>query len=408
MNIAQTYRNQISALANEISGHNNRAVIVGAGRGGWYLAQAMAHHGVEVSTYADSDSGKHGFRNGKEILSIPSAIAKYPDAIFLPGVLNSGNLPAMQQMLRDAGAADVRYFMPQAVFCYFTEIKARNCNPSALAESFGKLYGDAGKTLVCSPSLSYVITQKCTLNCKDCGAFVPENAKPATFPASAIVEDIRKYCSAFDIVHHIALQGGEPFLHREIASIVEQISAIPNLLFVDIVTNGTIVPKPDVLETISRNGVCVIISDYGAASPKIAPLTEACKKSGIYVGYYNYVGDAWGSQYPMRKRNRNTEANDAIFRYCVSNPMVCGQIMDGKFHRCSFSNFTEYLRLTPELEGDFVNLAALEFGDATLAQKIRAIALRGTALAACDYCPGNERSFVPAGIQIPRIRRTKK
>ena len=58
------------------------------------------------------------------------------------------------------------------------------------------------------------MTEKCSLNCQNCGAFVPDIDDPETFDFNSIVSDIKKNCSAFDVVHHIALQGGEPFMQE--------------------------------------------------------------------------------------------------------------------------------------------------------------------------------------------------
>ncbi|MBZ0105888.1 MAG: hypothetical protein K8H84_09685 [Sulfuricella denitrificans] len=409
MSIAETFRDELSSLVSELVSGNRPVVIFGAARGGWYLTQVLTYHGVTIAAFADSNPNKQGAYLGMEVLPINEAIEKYPEAVFLPSLLNPKNLGVVMATLKAAGAKDIRYFIPQSIYSYFTEIEARNCDHSALAESIGKYYSGEGRdALSFSPSVSCVVTQKCTLCCKDCGAFVPENAAPKTYSVSNIVEDIRKYCSAFDIVHHIALQGGEPFMHREIMKIVEEVSSIPNLLFIDLVTNGTIVPKLPVLRAMARNGACVIISDYGPASTMISPLTDACSKNGIFVDYYNYTeNNDWGMQTPIQERQRGEKENDAMFQECVSNPMICCQIMNGKVHRCTFSNFTENLGLIPTFNADSVDLTVYESGNPELVDGIRSMAYRKTALNACDYCPAKDRIFVPAGIQIAKPKKKR-
>ena len=70
------------------------------------------------------------------------------------------------------------------------------------------------------------------------------------------------------MVHHVALQGGEPLVHKDLEQVIEGVAAIPNLLFIDIVTNGTMVPKDQLISTLSKNGVAIWVSDYGSFSPK--------------------------------------------------------------------------------------------------------------------------------------------
>jgi hypothetical protein len=405
VNHARIYSDELARFAREMLAKRRSVVIVGAGRGGWYTAKVLAHYQVQVVAWADSNPKKHGTLLGIPVMPIVNAVEQLPDACFLPSVLDMGNYPSVANTLSAAGAEDIRYLMPNVLFSFFVEIAQRSCDPEALATTISLLYPNEETPPPCrSPSVSCVVTEKCTLNCKDCGAFVPDNTRPTTYSASRIVDDIEKYCSAFDVVHHIALQGGEPFMHKEIERIVEGVSRIPNLLFIDFVTNGTLVPKSQVLDTIRRHGACVIISDYGPASSKISQLSEVCRHNEIFVDYYSYQGNDWGMQTPIYPRKRGHKTNTDVFSKCVSNTMICCQIMDGKVHRCAFSNFTHKLKLIPEFAGDFVDVT--KFGGACdeLTEEIRSLATRKTALSACDYCPGEDRVFVPGGIQLPKSK----
>lgn len=406
MNHASVYREELARFVTEMRAKQRRVVIVGAGRGGWYAAKVLAHYRVPVDAWTDSNPKKHGTLFDIPVMSMAQAVERFPDACFLPSVLDAANYPPIASTLEAAGARDIRYLMPDILFSYFSDVTRRSCGPEALAKTIAQLYPAPGSPAPCrSPSVSYVITQKCTLNCQDCGAFVPDNAKPVTYPASRIVDDIAKYCSAFDVVHHIALQGGEPFMHKEIEAIVEGVSKIPNLLFIDFVTNGTLVPKAPVLDAMQRHGACVIVSDYGPHSSKIAQLAEACAGRQIFVDYYRYQGNDWGMQTPIYPRKRSPEKNAEVFTNCIANTMICCQIMNGKVHRCTFSNFTQELKLVPELPGDFVDVGKYQTGCAELTAEIRALANRKNALSACDFCPADNRNFVPAGIQLPKSKR---
>jgi len=247
-----------------------------------------------------------------------------------------------------------------------------------------------------------MITEKCSLNCQDCGAFVPETENPETFSIDSIVDDIKKYCKAFDIVHHIALQGGEPFLHPQLEELCEKVAEIPNLIFIDFVTNGTAVPAERKLKKIAKNGCTVLISDYGTASTKIGKLTAVLNKHQINYDYYRYDENTlWGKQTPIFPRKRSEQKNTAFFQECISNKFLCVQIKRGEVHRCSFSNNASQLKLIPEFEGDFVKLNS-EMPEKELSKKIQEMATRDYALNACDYCPSGERKMVAAGIQVPR------
>lgn len=399
--------NKLQSLITEAA--KRSIVVLGAGRGGWYTSQVLSRYGLKIKAFIDNNPIKHGSTYiGATVLSASDAIIIHPNAIFLPALLNPDNLEDAIHSLHSPKTLDIRYLMPSILYNFFTEVAQRQCDHHALARSIDMFFTrKTGHIPFISPSLSCVITQKCTLRCRNCGVFVPENASPITFSSERIVDDIRKYCSAFDFVHHIAIQGGEPFLHRQIKEILNGIASIPNLLFVDFVTNGTIVPKSNDLDAIAKIGGCVIISDYGAASKKITQVATCCKKHNIFVDYYRYSGNDWCVLTPIYARQRDASQNNLMFQTCIKNTQICCQIMNGKVHRCSFSNFTEHLGLTPTFVDDFVNLQKHEISDLELSSQIRFLANRNTALMVCDYCPAGNHVRTPAGVQLPFKNRTQ-
>lgn len=407
MKTAEKFRQEISSLITEISRDNRDVVIVGAGRGGWYVRQTLAKKGITITAFADNNPDKHGSYCGTPVMALQAAAELLPDAIYLPGLLGTKNQRAISTQLETLGIKDTRHLMPSILFDYFTEATRRNCDPEALAVTLDRYFTHTTGSQNISPSLSCIITQKCSLCCKECGAFVPEIVSPKTYPVARVVENVRAYCSAFDVVHHIALQGGEPFMHRNLEEIVSGIAEIPNLIFIDVVTNGTITPKQRTLNTLSKNGVCVIVSDYGEASSQAAEVTRLCSDNVIFTDYYRYTTDSdWGMQHPIFERNRDSGENDRIFRNCTAHESVCCQIMDGKLHRCSFSNFTQNLGLIPFFESDCVDLEQQSDAD-NMGDRIRQLAFRQTALHACDHCPASSRGRIGAGIQVPKPARTK-
>ena len=195
----------------------------------------------------------------------------------------------------------VRVVDLSSILTYFMcFMRGRAVHAREYKDSF-ELYLEPDNALECrveSPTLSCVLTEKCTLNCADCGAFVPDIDDPRTFSADQIVSDITNYCRAFDVVHHVALQGGEPLVHKDLEQVIEGVAAIPNLLFIDIVTNGTMVPRDPLISTLSKNGVAIWVSDYGSFSPKKYELARRCETHGVFHDCYTHVDRSWLSQSP--------------------------------------------------------------------------------------------------------------
>jgi MoaA/NifB/PqqE/SkfB family radical SAM enzyme len=395
------YRQKLDDILSSLNADNG-IVIFGAGRGGWYISRVLESFNIPVSYFVDNDSSKHGQYRGYPVVSPSDALSEFPDANILVGILNPKNLASVETQLSDLGYKNINTEIDTFLFSFFTQVVNREVDHDKYADSLELYFHKSPEDYTTLLILSYMIIEKCLLNCQDCGAFVPENADPDTYDVDVIVRDIEKFCQAFDFVHHIALQGGEPFLHPKLVEITERVGKISNLLFVDYVTNGTVVPNKEKLETIAKNGYTVLISDYGPdASTKVKKLTDSFDVHEIHFDYYLYEGTAWGKQFPIHPRERSRETNDDFYRKCISHKYMCMQIMDGQIHRCSFSNNASKLGFIDKFEEDFVSLNDGK-SDAEISEKILKLAYRKHALEACDHCPSMEREHVLAGIQIER------
>ena len=196
-------------------------------------------------------------------------LSKYPKALVVIALLElEAAKRAAENVSTEHNCGTPFLLMEEIVHYFMTKICSRGVNSKKYLNTL-KLYGNRSfNGSIVSPTLSFVMTEKCSLNCEHCGAFVPDIEDPETFAVRSIVSDIKRYFSAFDVVHHIALQGGEPFLHKHIDTVVTEISKISNLLFVDIVTNGTIHPSGKIFSAISNCGAAIVMSNYGVHSPK--------------------------------------------------------------------------------------------------------------------------------------------
>ena len=318
------FENLVQALKNS----SRQVLVFGAGRGGWYVMRVLQYLRIPIKCFLDNDLAKteKGFFGYPVCTPVHMAQSSITQEIVFPALLNPGNYPVVKRQLQVCGYEKIFYCVDVFLYLFFTKVNKRYCNEKVFYRNLAA-YFRRKKVLLCSPSLSYVLTQKCTLRCRDCGAFVNYYKKPKHIDPETVINDIKTYCQAFDIVHHIALQGGEPFLHPAISEIVEEISAIENLLFIDFVTNGTVLPVDSVLRKLSELGGCIIISDYGPVSHKLDKLASNCLAYGIYCDFYRYGESDWGRQTPIFKRNRSIDENDAIFQECITHPFLCCQLM---------------------------------------------------------------------------------
>ncbi len=74
------------------------------------------------------------------------------------------------------------------------------------------------------PCLEYVVTTKCTMNCKHCNTFIPyfnekTHFKPVSF--EMFKKDIDTLLKAVDYIDYFGFVGGEPLLAKDLAKMIK-------------------------------------------------------------------------------------------------------------------------------------------------------------------------------------------
>ena len=298
-----------------------------------------------------------------------------------------------------------------------TEVAKRKCDHAILAQSIHIMlenynegnynYGYTKTNRFVSPFVTGVITQKCSLRCRDCGQRIPYYDKPVNLPVDDVVRDIKQYAKAFDVVPEISLHGGEPFLHKQVANICKQVATIPNIVYISFITNGTILPSNEILSQLSECGADILQSDYKTISRKQTDLFQACFNNNIYSEIvWVKPNEKWDKHGKIKKFNRDDADHTKVYRDCVSTKICC-QIMAGELWRCPFSMHASYQGKFPKIEGDYVRLNDLSVSDDTLKKRIRSYLTRNVHLRACEYCDRETIEVEPA-VQLPPKHKSDK
>lgn len=186
------------------------------------------------------------------------------------------------------------------------------------------------------PYFELVLTTKCSLRCESCNNLMQYfDAKNAyTCSLQGIIEALNTLLKHIDSVRNVRIIGGEPLLFKDIAKVVEFLDNEPKVKSFDIVTNGTIIPKNDLLLALQKSHKSfVTISDY-STSPnikiplhydKIIEILESHK-----ISYFRIFSDGstkWINPQAIFKRNRTK--NDIIknFKSCL---MPCVSVMSSE------------------------------------------------------------------------------
>lgn len=233
-----------------------------------------------------------------------------------------------------------------------------------------------GQDKLIIPRVVLELTTACTLKCKYCNNLMNLYAHPRHIGLNALKDAVDALTEAVDKVVILEMIGGEPFLYPDFAEILKYVITKEKILSVEITTNGTIVPKDNVLKLLSNDRVTVRISVY-PNSGKVEELKEALDSSR--VSYEALDELYWMDSGNTEKRNR-TEY-ELRNRYWKCGPSFeCKTILDGKLFSCARAASLFDLGIGRDEIG-FVDLS-----DSTdLKRKIRDFMLRPYDIA-CDYC----------------------
>jgi organic radical activating enzyme len=379
--------------------------------------KVLEYYGIPITTFSDNDPRKQTTYYNYEVRSPNDVAREFPNARVFLGVFIPDTAAAIQRQFQQLNCEHVYFDTAAFLFVYFVAVAGRACDKKALGESIRVLfenykegtihYGFTRENYFVSPFVTSVITQKCTLRCRDCSQLIPYYKDPVHLSPEAVINDLKQYSKAFDVVPEISLHGGEPFLHPDIAKICREAAAIPNIVFISFVTNGTIILPDDALQDLSACGADVHQSGgYGSLSRKQEALFQAFCRHNIYSDImFCSPTEMWVQAPKYKEHSRPVAVNNELYKKCVSSKTCC-QIMNGELHRCALSMHGIHQGLFTKYEEDFVRLHEPNMPNRVLIDKIRTFLVRGQALTVCDYCDPDGGTLVPPAIQLPKTLRS--
>lgn len=191
------------------------------------------------------------------------------------------------------------------------------------------------------PRLQFFITSACTLRCRECNALVPDMNKHNAHVGNYFISeddfkrDINLLSTAVSTIRHFILLGGETLLHKSIHKLISIALDSGIVSSIEIVTNGTVVPKGDILEGLDkyREHVFFRISDY-SSNPDLASvlrheeLERILREHGIK---YQKTFMPWFKMLPLTAPQNDNDVR-TVFKNCYM--ARCVQVFDGKLAIC--------------------------------------------------------------------------
>jgi len=363
-------------------------VILGAGIVGEVLFHACRKAGIDVECFCDNNINKTStFMCRVEVIHTPDLKHRYKDAnIFI----STADIKDAVDQLHELG-----YFQWYAAGLLLRDFDVHAYGFSAPAD-FVEYAVDT--CLFCqdnylSPdklfmrSVDIIITERCSLKCRDCANLMQYYKKPVDCNLKALLASIDAFCYIVDAVNEFRVLGGEPLMNKELHLITKRLIDEPKVKKVVIYTNGTMVPRTGQIEYLKDKKVLFIITDYGVHSRKRDELITVLERHNI--SYYAQKARGWTDCAKIRKHDRTMEQQKEVYKSCCAKNTIT--LSNGRLYRCPFSANADRLQAVPDDENDYVDIFQRPRGTAAiqdLKEKIRTFLFGKDCLHVCDYCNG--------------------
>lgn len=235
-------------------------------------------------------------------------------------------------------------------------------------------------------SVDLMITEKCSMKCRDCSNLMQYYEHPENAEMGQMLGMIDGLCDKMDEIYEFRVIGGEPFMHKELHTVVAHVCAKPNVRKVSIFTNATIVPREHQWAALQHEKVYFFITDYDAMSRNIRPLVAELTARGI--AYVSEKANGWTDCSSLIKHNRTVAENEAIFTSCCAKNLAT--LADGRLYRCPFAANAFKLEAVPEYKEDYLDVVLAN------REQIKSFLRDKTYIKTCDHCNG--RSYGDAVI----------
>jgi hypothetical protein len=374
----------VAASIEELKRHKGPVFIFGTGNYGAMALYSLKKHGIKIHGFCDNNKLNWGTDfHGVKVNSPKILLQQDSDTIVL---IASLRFRYMKRQL--AESRNIRTMLCDFLFSKLDLSGIDVKTPIERLLWMLDLYifstdADRDEKKLKVNSLDIVVTEKCSLRCRNCSNLMQYYQKPKDWDVNEVIPAIDRFMRNVDKLHEARVIGGEPFMYRNWADVVHRISSYDNCDKVTIFTNGTIVPKDDVLKSIRGEKLSMIISDYGTISKNLSRLKDALIRVGI--PFIIYEIEYWQDCSSIQFRHRGEKELENLFGDCCVNDTLT--LLNGRLYTCPFAAHVNNLNAVPiKYRDEFVDLN--DSNEINLKNRIRALLSVENCLKACYFCAG--------------------
>lgn len=248
-------------------------------------------------------------------------------------------------------------------------------------------------------SVDAVVTEGCSLKCKDCSNLMQYYKKPKAADLQLLQDSTENILSNIDAVFEWRILGGEPFIYKNLHEYIDYLSNKSKIKSIIIYTNGTIVPSDLLIKSIKESKAIVDISNYGELSRNIETLQRIFDEHRIP---YALKEPEWtDSGRITKKQNLDEELLEQRFFNCCTRDVLT--LLHGYMYRCPFS--ANLMNLSKDYIDELDRIYVGDKKDISIREKLNKLYKSKKYLSACDNCNGRDFStpFVETAVQTRKV-----
>lgn len=237
-------------------------------------------------------------------------------------------------------------------------------------------------------AFTFLITQKCSLNCEHCGQFIPYQQNPVHYETEVLFRYLDRIDELFDHITNVGVSGGEPLVNPDVYKIIAYAQKKSAIQTVVLLTNGTIVPPKEELQKLDKNKLSFWISNYGDLSTKRDELISLLKE--LEIPFVFSPREKWTDQLTIGFRDKSPSELEKTYRECSTR---CKGIIDGKIFMCSHLETAGYqLHAFPKEEIQYVDFMDTQKTNQEIRDELLQYMYGLKYLKACNWCKGRTKS----------------
>ena len=201
-------------------------IIFGTGNFGQIVLSALKKIGLKTIFFSDNNENNWNKTwAGLKVLSHKDLSENYKDNPVLIASLSNSYIKKQLKKLNIRKVHDVDFIFSNTDLnlqeCG-TNWSARRCKEQLDSYMFATNAEKNKKSQLRVKHLDLVLTEKCSLKCKDCSNLMQYYAKPVDEDYEILTQSLDKFMKNVDFVNEVRLIGGEPLMYKKIDEVMEK------------------------------------------------------------------------------------------------------------------------------------------------------------------------------------------